>query len=109
MSSISVLQAPGSGQVTSVATPNNVSSPAPSTPSAGNAAATADSVSLFHSPRLEIDPLLNQVIIEYRDEQSGLAQYQVPSKSQLLAYQATQPQASTSTSTEPFPVSATAA
>ena len=107
MSSISVLQAPGPGQVTSVATTTNVSSPAPSTPSAGNAAATADSVSLFHSPRLEIDPLLNQVIIEYRDEQNGALQYQVPSKSQLLAYQATQPQ--NSASAAPFAVSATAA
>jgi hypothetical protein len=107
MSSISVLQAPGPEQVTSVATANNVSSPAPSTSSAVNAAAVADSVPLYRSPRIEIDPLLNQVIIEYRNAESGAPQYQVPSKSQLLAYQS--PQTEATAPAAPSTVSATAA
>jgi hypothetical protein len=93
MSSISVLQAPGPGQVASVKPVNNVSSPAPSTTTPGQAFA-ADPAPSYDSPRLEIDPLLNQVILDYRDGQSGIAEYQVPSKSQLLLYQGTQNQAS---------------
>ena len=92
MSSISVLQAPGPGQVTSVKTSND-SSPAPSTTSAGTAAPTADSGPQYTNPRFEIDPQTQQVILEYRNAQSGLPQYQTPSKAQLLLYQGTQAQA----------------
>jgi hypothetical protein len=92
MSSISVLQAPGPGQVTSVKTSND-SSPAPSTTTAGTAAATADSGPQYTNPRVEIDPQTQQVILEYRDVASGSPQYQTPSKAQLLLYQGTQNQA----------------
>ncbi len=100
MSSISVLQAPGSGQVTTVKT-SNASSPAPTTTSAGTAAATADSVAQYTNPRFEIDPQTQQVILEYRNVQSGSPQYQTPSKAQLLLYQGTQAQ----TKTGPVPTS----
>ena len=92
MSSISVLQAPGPGQVTSVKTSND-SSPAPTTTTAGTAAATADSGPQYTNPRVEIDPQSQQVILEYRNVQSGSPQYQTPSKAQLLLYQGTQTQA----------------
>jgi hypothetical protein len=93
MSSISVLQAPGPGQVTTVKT-SNASSPAPTTTSAGTAAATADSAAQYTNPRVEIDPQTQQVILEYRNVQSGSPQYQTPSKAQLLLYLGTQNQAS---------------
>jgi hypothetical protein len=92
MSSISVLQAPGPGQVTSVKTNSSASSPAPSTTSAGTAAATADSGPQYTSPRFELDPQTDRVILEYRNAQSGSPEYQVPSKAQLLLYQGTQSQ-----------------
>jgi hypothetical protein len=92
MSSISVLQAPGPGQVTSVKTNSATSSPAPSTTTAGTAAAVADSGPQYPSPRVEIDPQTDRVIIEYRSSQSGSPDYQVPSKEQLLLYQGTQAQ-----------------
>jgi len=96
MSSISVLQAPGPGQVASVKPSSNVSSPAPSVPTAGTAAAAAASVAQYPNPRVEIDPLTTRVLIEYRDAQTGTPQYQVPSKAQLLLYHETQSQASAS-------------
>jgi hypothetical protein len=92
MSSISVLQAPGLGQAASVEPTHNGSSQAPSTPAAGVTAAAPVGAPQFPSPRVEIDPLLNQVIIEYRDGQNGAQEYQIPSKSQLLLYQGTQDQ-----------------
>jgi|GEM_PF-3964339 hypothetical protein len=98
MSSISVLQAPGPGQVATVKPTHNVSSPPPSTTTAGIAADTG-SLPQYHSPQLEIDPLLNQVIIEFRDGQNGAPQYQVPSKAQLLLYQGTQAPAATTAGT----------
>lgn len=95
MSSISVLQAPGPEQVISVKTNSTTSSPAPSTTTAGTAAAVvADSGPQYTNPRFEIDPQTQRVILEYRNVQSGSPQYQVPSKAQLLLYQGTQVQAS---------------
>jgi hypothetical protein len=89
MSSISVLEAPGAAQGAAVK-PSSVGS-APVAPSPTVTTTTAaNSAPLFHSPQLEIDPLLNQVIVEFRDGQSGAPEYQVPSKSQLLLYQDTQ-------------------
>jgi hypothetical protein len=97
MSSISVLQAPGPGQVVSVKTSSNVSSQAPSTTFAGTATAVGASVAQYPNPRVEIDPLTTRVLIEYRDAQTGTPQYQVPSKAQLLLYHETQSQASART------------
>ena len=94
MSSISVLQAPGPGQVASVKASSNISSSAPSTASAGTAAAVAASAAQYPNPRVEIDPLTTRVLIEYRDTQTGTPQYQVPSRAQLLLYHETQSQAS---------------
>jgi len=92
MSSISVLQAPGPGQVTSVKTNSDSNAPAPSTTSAGTAAAVVASTPQYTSPKFEIDPETERVILEYRDTQSGISEYQVPSKAQLLLYQGTQAQ-----------------
>jgi hypothetical protein len=105
MSSISALQAPGPGQVTSVATSTNASSPAPSTTTTGTVAA-AESQPQYTNPRFEIDPQTDRVILEYRDVASGSPQYQVPSKAQLLLYQGTQ--AHTSTAPAPTGSSSTA-
>jgi hypothetical protein len=90
MSSISVLQAPGPGQVASVKPSSNASPPALSTEIAGTASTVADPVTQYTTPRFEIDPETDRVILEYRDAQSGEPQYQVPSRAQLLAYQDSQ-------------------
>ena len=97
MSSISVLQAPGPGQVTSVKTNSDSSSPAPSTTTAGTAATPVASGPEYPNPRFEIDPRTDRVIIEYRNTQTGNPTYQVPSKAQLLLYQG--PQAPTTPGT----------
>jgi hypothetical protein len=89
MSSISALPSLGPDQAAPVKPANNLSVPAPSAPAAANAAVT-ETGAQFHSPQLEIDPLLNQVIVQFRDGQSGAPEYQIPSKSQLLLYQGTQ-------------------
>jgi hypothetical protein len=47
-------------------------------------------VAQYTTPRFEIDPETDRVILEYRDAQSGEQQYQVPSRAQLLAYQDSQ-------------------
>ena len=94
MSSISVLQAPGPGQVTSVKPSNDASSPAPSTTTAGTAAVGGNAVPPYPTPRLEIDPQTEQAVLLYRDSLDGAPQYQVPSRAQLLLYQGTQAQAS---------------
>jgi len=52
-----------------------------------SSAAIVTPVSTYPSPRIEIDPQLNRVIIQYLNTADGLANYQVPSKSQLLLYQ----------------------
>jgi hypothetical protein len=46
----------------------------------------------FESPQLRVDPVLNTVILEYRDAQSGEELRQVPSKAQLKLYQLHQEQ-----------------
>ncbi|MGB8843038.1 MAG: hypothetical protein WCC64_18440 [Aliidongia sp.] len=89
MSNISALPPSGPDQIPSIKSANNPSAPAPSAPAAVNAA-VAETAAQFHSPQLEIDPLLNQVIVQFRDGQSGAPEYQIPSKSQLLLYQGTQ-------------------
>jgi hypothetical protein len=94
MSSISVLQAPGPGQVTPVKTDSSTSSQGPSTTTAGTAAAVPDSGPQYTNPRFEIDPQTERVILEYRNTQSGSLEYQVPSRAQLLLYQGTQNQSS---------------
>jgi hypothetical protein len=87
MSSISVLEAPGSAQIAAAKSGGVGSVPAAPIPTVATAVGVGPQ---YHSPQVEIDPLLNQVIVEYRDEQSGAPEYQVPSKSQLLLYQGTQ-------------------
>jgi hypothetical protein len=89
MSDISVLQAPGPAAVTTAkpAVSSRAEAPAPS--AATEAAAPVEQKPQYSSPRLEIDPLLNQVILQYRDGQTGVAEFQVPSKAQLQLYQKT--------------------
>jgi hypothetical protein len=87
MSSVSVVPSAGQEQVASVKPANTVNPPASPAPATGSAVPSA---AQFHSPQLEIDPLLNQVIVQFRDGQSGAPEYQIPSKSQLLLYQGTQ-------------------
>jgi hypothetical protein len=86
MSSISVLQAPGSGQAVPAKSEQTAS---PQTPQSEPviSAASATSASIYPSPRIEIDPQLNTVIIQYLNTADGLANYQVPSKAHLLLYQ----------------------
>jgi hypothetical protein len=98
MSSISVLEAPGAAQGAAVKPSSAGSVPVAPTPTVATTAA-ASSAPQYHSPQLEIDPLLNQVIVEFRDGQSGAPEYQVPSKSQLLLYQGTQTAAATPVAT----------
>lgn len=93
MSDISVLQAPGPVPVTTAKPAVNASAEAPAPVAQGSAAievaAPVEQKLQYSSPRLEIDPLLNQVILQYRDGQSGIAEFQVPSKAQLQLYQDT--------------------
>jgi hypothetical protein len=103
MSDISVLQAPGPAPVTTAkpavgasAEAPTSSVPGPAAPGSGatEAAAPVEQKLQYSSPRLEIDPLLNQVILQYRDGQTGVAEFQVPSKAQLQLYQNTADQVS---------------
>ncbi|MEA2755370.1 MAG: hypothetical protein QOJ54_1659 [Aliidongia sp.] len=93
MSSVSVVPSPGPEQVAQVKPANTLNLPASSPPAA--VVAASGTAAQFHSPQLEIDPLLNQVIVQFRDGQSGAPEYQIPSKSQLLLYQGTQTAAAT--------------
>jgi hypothetical protein len=98
MSDISVLQAPGPAPVTTAKPAVGAGAEAPASPASASAATEAaapvEQKVQYSSPRLEIDPLLNQVILQYRDGQSGVAEFQVPSKAQLQLYQNTAEQVS---------------
>lgn len=87
MSNISVLQAPGSGHVASAKTdiktnPHPLTNLTPVSASVVPPGTTAT----FPSPRIEIDPQLNTVIIHYLNVGNGAQDYQIPSKSQLRLY-----------------------
>jgi hypothetical protein len=56
----------------------------------GGSAVLPASAPIYPSPRIEIDPELNTVIIQYLNSADGLANYQTPSKSQLQLYQQNQ-------------------
>ncbi len=87
MASISVLHIPGTEQVASAKTAPTTGSKAPQS----QAQATPSVASpTYHSPRIEIDPQLDRVIIQFVNSSSGLTNYQVPTKSQLAAYEQSQ-------------------
>ena len=91
MSSISVHHALGSGPVASAKTEPTISPQAPQAQTQnGTSAVPATSAPTYPSPRIEIDPELNTVIIQYLNSADGLADYQTPSKSQLQLYQQNQ-------------------
>jgi hypothetical protein len=91
MSSISVHHVSGPVPVASAKTEPTTGSQASQTQAQGtDSTVPAASVPIYPSPRIEIDPELNAVIIQYLNSADGLANYQTPSKSQLQLYQQNQ-------------------
>jgi hypothetical protein len=91
MSSISVLPVTGAGQVEPVkAGPTtNVQPPSSQSQSSAQLVPPAPAAT-YPSPRVEIDPQVNGVIIQYLNAQNGVLNYQVPSKAQLQLYEQNQ-------------------
>ncbi|GGF21435.1 hypothetical protein GCM10011611_29370 [Aliidongia dinghuensis] len=94
MSSISVQPASGPPVVSPVKSGNGTTEPVTTRETAKSQSTTQASASvLYPSPTESIDPATSQVVIEYRNSTNGEEEYQIPSKSQLRLYQASQSRA----------------
>ena len=88
-------QVPSEAQlVAQAAQAGTAAAPAPAAAAAPTPTTTAAGAApLYPSPEIEIDGATGQVILQYRDETTGAAQYQVPSPAQIALYQHTQEEA----------------
>jgi hypothetical protein len=91
MSSISVQPTSGPSVVSSVKPGSSTNASVTTNETAKSQSTTQGNASvLYPSPTESIDPATSQLVIEYRNSASGDEEYQIPSKSQLRLYQASQ-------------------
>ena len=91
MSSISVLPISGLAVASPVKPGASASSPATTNETAKSQSTTQGSPSVIYpSPTTSIDPATSQLVIEYRDHSTGVAEYQSPTKAQLRLYEISQ-------------------
>jgi hypothetical protein len=84
MSSISALQVPGLGTILPAKPDSGVSVQASTIAASATAPPTTSS---YPSPKFALDPLLNQVIIEYRNVTTGDVTQQFPPKGVARLYE----------------------